>query len=281
MSGLGFFDMARQDVRFALRTFRQSPGFTAVAVLTIALGLGATTAIFSVVDALILRPLPYPDADRVVMVWMDNRRQGNREDFHSYPNLADLKAQNQVLSHLAPYSEGGYNLTGTGEPQRVIAGLLPAEALGALGAKPIIGRLYTAENESTGNDAVVILGNALWQAQFAGDRDIVGKQIELNGRKRTVVGVLPKDFAFPSERTQLWVPLVIPERAKTARSSYAYPAIGKLKPGVSLERARSDMSAIAKRLEQQYPDFNSGTEWLNGPRLGARAVVFIEPVLTA
>src|SRR5918997_6280485 len=128
MSGLGFFDMARQDVRFALRTFRHAPGFTTVAVLTIALGIGATAAIFSVVNAVILRPLPYPEAERIVMVWMDNRRLGIKEDVHSYPNLADLKAQNRTLSHLAPYREGGFNLTGEGaEPQRVMAGVLPAE----------------------------------------------------------------------------------------------------------------------------------------------------------
>ena len=253
MSGLGFFDMARQDIRFALRTFRHAPGFTAVAALTIALGLGATTAIFSVVNALILQPLPYPDADRIVAVWMDNRKLGVREDIHSYPNLADLKSQNQVLSHLAAYNAVGFNLTGSGEPQRVIGGALPAEAFDALGVKPIVGRLFTAENETTGNDAVVVLSYALWQANYSGDAAIIGKQIELNGRKRTVIGVMPKSFAFPSEESRLWVPLVIPDGMRTARFAYAYPAIGRLKPGVSLARARADMSAIAKRLEQQYP----------------------------
>src|SRR6185503_17835314 len=132
MSGLGFFDMARQDIRFALRTFRHAPGFTAVAGLTIALGLGATTAIFSVVNALILQPLPYPQADRIVAVWMDNRKLGVREDIHSIPNLTDLKSQNQVLSHLAAYNAVGFNLTGTGEPRRIIGGALPAEAFDAL-----------------------------------------------------------------------------------------------------------------------------------------------------
>jgi putative ABC transport system permease protein len=263
MTGLGFFDMARQDVRFALRTFKHAPGFTVVAGLTIALGLGATTAIFSVVNAIILQPLPYPDADRVVMVWMDNRRQNLREDFHSYPNLQDLRTQNGVLSALAPYTQGGVNLTGTGEPQRVVSGSLPAEAFAALGVKPIVGRLYGAENEVTGNDAVVVLSEGLWRAQFAADRDIVGKQIETNGRKRTVVGVMPKAFAFPSEGTQLWLPLVVPNDLKNARNSYAYPAIGKLKPGVSLERARSEMSAIAKRLEKQYPTNRDYGVYLN------------------
>ena len=147
MSGLGFVDMLRQDVRFAIRTFRHSKGFTAVAIATIALGIGATAAIFSVVDALILEPLPFPDANRIVMVWMDNRRLGVHEDLHSYPNLADLKAQNRSLQYLAPFRQAGVNVTGSGEPQRIAAGVLPAEALAALGARPMLGQLYTAANE--------------------------------------------------------------------------------------------------------------------------------------
>jgi putative ABC transport system permease protein len=144
VSGLGFFDTLRQDARFAFRTFRQAKGFTTVAVTTIALGIGATAAIFSVVDALILRPLPYPEADRVVMVWMDNRHLGLKEDVHSYPNLMDLKAQNRSLSYLNAYREAGFNLTGTGEPQRVIAGVVSAEVFAALSARPIVGQIFTA-----------------------------------------------------------------------------------------------------------------------------------------
>ena len=254
MSGLGFFDMAKQDVRFALRTFRHAPAFTAVAVLTIALGIGATAAIFSVVNAVILKPLPYPDAERIVMVWMDNRRLDVKEDVHSYPNLADLKAQNRSLSHLAPYREVGYNLTGTGaEPQRVYGGALPAEVFAALGVRPVVGNIYTAANEQEGNDAVVVLGNGLWKDRFGGRAGVIGQQIELNGRKRTIVAVMPPKFAFPSEESQLWVPFVIPEQARTARTWYAFPAIGRLKPGVSLAQARADLAMVAKRLEDQYP----------------------------
>jgi putative ABC transport system permease protein len=253
VTGLGFFDTLRQDARFAFRTFRQAKGFTTVAVTTIALGIGATAAIFSVVDALILRPLPYPEADRVVMVWMDNRHLGLKEDVHSYPNLMDLKAQNRSLSYLNAYREAGFNLTGTGEPQRVIAGVVSAEVFAALSARPIVGQLFTAENEKTGNDGVVVLGEGLWRADFGGNPTILGKQIELNGRSRTVVGVLPATFGFPSERTQLWVPLVIPEDARTARSWFSYWAVGKLRPGVTLEQARADLGAIAKRLAEQYP----------------------------
>jgi putative ABC transport system permease protein len=263
MTGLGFFEMAWQDVRFALRTFRQAPMFTVVATLTIALGIGATAAIFSVVHAVILSPLPYPDAGRVVVVWMDNRPQNNREDWHSFPNLNDIKTQNKVLSHLAPYSEGGFNLTGTGEPQRVVAGFLPAEAFAALGVQPISGRLYSSANEVTGADGVVVLSYGLWQANFAGDKSIIGKTVELNGRKREVVAVMPKEFGFPSERTQLWVPLVISEGARQSRGSFAFPAIGKLAPGVSLVRAQTELSGIAARLEKEYPDNRGYGVWVN------------------
>src|SRR4051812_1213534 len=253
MSGLGFIDMLRQDVRFAFRTFRHSKGFTAIAIATIALGIGATAAIFSVVDALILQPLPFPEANRIVMVWMDNRRLGVHEDVLSYPTPPALKAQNRSLSYLAPSRQAGVNVTGSGEPQRVAAGVLPAEAFAALGVRPMLGQLYTAANEVQGNDAVALIGHGLWASNFGSDPNVIGKSIELNGRKRTVVGVMPAGFAFPTERTQIWLPLVISNAAKTARSSYFLSAVGKLEPNVSVERARSDLGAVAKRLEAQYP----------------------------
>jgi putative ABC transport system permease protein len=253
MSGLGFFDMLLQDVRFAFRTFRHAKVFTAVAVVTIALGIGATAGIFSVVDGLILEPLPFPDADRIVMVWMDNRRLGVHEDVHSYANLADLKAQNRSLSHLAPFRQAGYNLTGVGAPQRVRAGLLPAEALAALGTRPLLGQLYTSRNEVTGNDAVVLISHGLWTANFGADPGVIGKSVQLSGRTRTIVGVMPPSFTFPDEGTQLWVPLVVSDRGKQERQLFTFSAVGKLAPGVSVERARSDLGAIAKRLEAQYP----------------------------
>lgn len=253
MSGLGSFDMLRQDVRFAARTFRHSKAFTAIAVATIALGIGATAAIFSVVDAVILKPLPFTDADRIVMVWMDNRRLGVHEDLHSYPNLADLKAQNRSLQYLAPFWQSSVNLTGNGEPERVTAGLLATEGLAALGARPIVGQLYTAANEVRGNELVALISHGLWTSRFGADPNVVGKSIEVNGRTRTIVGVMPPHFDFPNEHTALWLPLVIPDAAKTARSSYSFSAIGKLRVGVSVERARSDLGAIAKHLEAQYP----------------------------
>jgi putative ABC transport system permease protein len=242
-----------QDLRFGVRMLRKNLGFSFIAILTLALGIGATTAIFSVVNAVMLQPLAYPNADRVTMVWMDNRRNGNHEDFHSYPNFSDIKAQSRSFSTLSIFREGGYDFTGAGEPQRLIAGVLPAEAFKTLGVSPIIGRVFDASNEVEGNDNVVVIGYGLWQSLFGGARDVVGKTIELNARRVTVLGVMPRGFSFPAERDQLWVPLVVPEQFRSSRGTYAYPAIGRLKDGVSLAAARGDVTAIAKRLEQQYP----------------------------
>jgi putative ABC transport system permease protein len=253
MSGLGFFDMLRQDSRFALRTFRQAPMFTAIAVTTIGLGIGATAAIFSVVDGLILKPLPYPDADRIVQVWMDNRRLKLKEDIHSIPNLLDLKAQNQTLSHLGPYYQSGANLTGAGEPERIAVGVMSADALAAMGTRPMMGQLFTANAETAGNDAVVLISHRLWKTNFGGDSAILGRELEMNARKRRIVGVMAPSFAFPSPSVEAWIPLVLTDAARTARSSFGYWAIGRLRNDISVERARADLSAIAKRLEEQYP----------------------------
>ncbi|MGH7636349.1 MAG: ADOP family duplicated permease [Gemmatimonadaceae bacterium] len=253
MSASGFFDTSRQDVRFALRTLRQSPTFTSVAVLTIGLGIGATAAIFSVVKGVILEPLPYPDAHRVVAVWMSNPLLNLPQDVHSYPNLMDLRSQNRVLSHLGAYRETGVNVTGAGEPQRVIAGLLSVDAYEALGVRPMVGRFVGTEHETADNDGVVVISHGFWRSQFGGAQDVVGQDLEINGRTRTIIGVMPERYAFPSERTQLWLPLVVSAGMREARSWFAFPAIGRIAPNVSLESARADLETIAARLEQQYP----------------------------
>ena len=254
MSGSGFFDTLRQDVRFARRTLRQSPTFTIVAVLTIALGIGATAAIFSVVKAVILNPLPYPDAHRIVAVWMSNPLLNLPQDIHSYPNLMDLRSQNRTLSHLGAYREAGVNVTGAGEPQRVIAGLLSVDAYEAVGVRPMVGRFVGPEHESADNDGVVVISHGFWRSQFGGAQDVVGKDLEINGRKRTIIGVMPQRYAFPSERTQLWLPLVVSPALREARFSFAFPAVGRIAPNISLEAARADLATIAARLGEQYPN---------------------------
>ncbi|HJU66455.1 MAG TPA: ABC transporter permease, partial [Gemmatimonadaceae bacterium] len=247
-----------QDIRYAFRGLRHAPAFAAAAVITLALGIGATTAIFSVVNAVILRPLPYPEPERLVMVWMDNRRTGLREDIHSWPNLSDLRAQNRSFAQLAAYGQGGFNITGgcaenACEPQRVTAAFSTANLFSVLGVTPMLGRPYTAEEEEPGRDAVIVISNGLWMRQFGGDPSAIGRTVRVNGRERTVIGVMPRGFAYPTPTTDAWVPLALQPEQREARSSFSLHAIGRLAPGVSLERARTDMATIAARLEQQYP----------------------------
>ncbi|HEX6048345.1 MAG TPA: ABC transporter permease [Gemmatimonadaceae bacterium] len=249
------------DVRFGLRAFVRAPAFTTVALLTIALGIGATTAIFSVVNAVILRPLPYPDADRIVQVWMDNRRMGLAEDLHSWPNYADLRDQNRVFSHMAAYATGGYNITGgcregECEPRRVAALFSTADLFDVLRVAPAMGRGFSVQETVPGSDAVVVISHGLWTGLLGADRNVLGRTVRLNGRERTVIGVLPPTFAFPNRDTDVWVPLALDEEARQFRGSFGFWSVARLRPGVEFSRAVSDLTAIAARLEQQYADVN-------------------------
>jgi putative ABC transport system permease protein len=245
------------DLRYGLRAFTRAPGFTTVALLTIALGIGATTAIFSVVNAVILRPLPYPDADRIVQVWMDNRRMGLKEDLHSWPNFADLREQNRVFSDVAAYVTSGYNLTAgckesDCEPQRITGLFATSEIFRVLGVTPAMGRVFAPEEDQPGRDGVVIISHGLWTGPLAGDRSIIGRTIRLNGRERTVIGILPPWFAFPNRDTDVLMPLALGPDDKQYRSSFGLYAVARLRPGVSFERAVADADAVGQRLEQQY-----------------------------
>jgi len=247
------------DIRYGLRAFGRAPAFTTISLLTIALGIGATTAIFSVVNAVILRPLPYPEADRIVQVWMDNRRTGLKEDLHSWPNWADLREQNQVFSSMAAYATGGYNITAgcqenECEPRRIAVSFSTADLFDVLRVAPAMGRVFTAQETEPGRDAVVVLSHGLWTDFFGSDRSILGRTVRLNGRERTVIGVMPPTVAFPSRDTDVWVPLAFSQEDKQYRSSFGLWAVARLKPGVEYSRAVADLTTIAKRLEQQYPE---------------------------
>ena len=247
-----------QDLRYGLRVLWKTPGFTAVAVLALALGIGANTAIFSVVNGVLLRPLPFAEPERLVMVWMDNRVLGLREDLNSYPNYVAWRDESQAFEHLAAFTSTSPTLTSErGEPERLQGVSATANFFGVLRAQPALGRLFTAEEEAEGKDAVVVIGHGLWRRRFGGQPGIVGQQITLNGRGRTVVGVMPQGFRFPGE-AEVWVPLAPTASMRAQRQSFWLSMVGRLRPGATVERAQAELSAVAARMEKEFPDSNQG-----------------------
>ena len=244
-------DFAR-DARHAVRMLVRSPGFSFVAVLTFALGIGVNTAVFSVFNGVLLRPLPYPEPDRITLIWMDNRRQNIREDITSYPNFRDWRDQSTSYAHMAAFTPSAFNLTGAEEPERLRGAQATASFFDVMGVTPLLGRVFTTEHETPGNDAVVVISHGLWQRRFGGAADVLGRTIVLNGRPHEVIGVMPGTLQEP-EKAELWKPLAPPEDLREQRNAFWLPVIGRLEPGVSPEQAQTEMSGIAARLEQTYP----------------------------
>ena len=243
-----------QDLRYGLRMLIKSPGFTAVAVLALALGIGANSAIFSVVNAVLLRPLPYTDPDRLVILW---EKAQMMDTSVAYPNFVDWQAQNQVFEQIAAYRRDSFNLTGAGEPERLSGRMMSASFFSTLGVKPLRGRDFTTEDDHPGASPVVILSHGFWQRRFGGDESIVGKQLTLNNQSYTVVGIMPADFRFGSP-SDIFVPIGLSaERYKQRGSHPGIYVIGRLKPGLTLEQGRAEMDTIMARLGQQYPDSNA------------------------
>jgi putative ABC transport system permease protein len=242
------------DLRYALRMLIQKPAFAVVVVLALALGIGANTAIFSVVNSILLRPLPYREPSRLVMVWMNNKRMNVDQDIHSYANYLDYRDQNQVFESLAAYSGVSLNLVGVGEPERIIGSSATANLFDVLGVDPLMGRVFTPDEEQIGQHRVAVLSYGLWQRRFGKDPNIIGQQILLSDVNRTVIGIMPPSFKYPHKDADIWVPLALDENQKRSRGSFGYYSIGRLKPGVSIEQARAEMGSIASSLENQYPD---------------------------
>ena len=250
MSGLA------QDFRYALRQLRKSPGFAFVAVLTLALGIGANTAIFSVVNAVLLRPLPYPNADQLVMLWEQNPHRGWFENIISGANFLDWQKQNQVFAGMAAFESNFFNVTGNQQAEEIAGERVSANLFSVLGVRPLRGRLFLPE-ENRHDKTAVILSYGLWQQRYGADPDMVGKQIEINGTNYPVVGILPPTFSDDysssfAQHSRLWLSGVEP--FETGRESHEYHAIARLKPGVSLGQAQADMNSIAAQIEQQYPE---------------------------
>ena len=245
------------DFRYAARLQRKNPGFTIVAVIALALGIGANTAIFSVVNTVLLRPLPYKDPERLVMVWEDATKHGYPRDTPAAANFVDWRDQNQVFESMAAIADTSFNLTGAGDPERLEGRRVSANMFPLLGVEPQIGRVFTAAEDQPGAQRVVLLSYALWQRRFGGDSGILGQSVTLNGESYIVVGVMPARFQFPSSDDQAWVPIAFTQQETGNRGRHYLQVLARLKPGISLAQAQSEMSTIATRLQQQYPQNNA------------------------
>ncbi len=251
-------DTLLQDLRYAARSLRRSPGFTIIAALTLALGIGANAAIFSVVNGVLLRPLAYANPDRLVVVWGHKESIGN--ETASLPDFKDWREQNTVFESMAAVAYTRFDVTGDGEPERVNAALTTANFFHVLGVAPEVGRAFNADEETSGRDRVVVLSHGFWERRFGSRPGVVGSTITLSGLPYTVVGVAPAGFRL-GNASDLWAPL----RTDTTRGRRAdfLSVIARLEPGVSMEQAQAQMTTIGRALETQYPETNTG--W--SPRL--------------
>jgi putative ABC transport system permease protein len=242
-----------QDLRFGFRQLLSKPGFTAIAILSLALGIGANTAIFSLVDAVLLRPLPFHDPDRLVIVWEDASKIGFPRNTPAPANYADWKAQNQVFEDMAALDGRSYNLTDEGEPEKVEAQGVTANFFPLLGVKPALGRVFTQEEDKPDANKVAMVSYGLWQRRFGGDPALVGKEILLDGQKHTVIGVTPPGFQFLSKETSVWVPIAFSPQELADRGSHYLRVVARMKPGVDLQQARADVAAITQRINRDNP----------------------------
>jgi putative ABC transport system permease protein len=249
-------DTFRQDLRFAVRMLAKNPGLTAVAVLCIALGIGANTTAFSVVNAVLLRPFPYADPDRIVGFHMTNLRKEIDEGEPSYLEFLDFREQSTSFTQMAAYGARSLVVAGTEEPERVLGAVVSANLFPLLGEQPALGRNFREDEDRPGAPPVILLGHDLWMRRFGGDPGIVGRTIMVNSAAHTVVGVMKPRFRFPSEH-DAWVPLG-PLAFSEARSERGYAVLARLKPGMTMERAAAEMETIARRLEKLHPDTNTG-----------------------
>jgi putative ABC transport system permease protein len=248
-----------QDVRYGMRMLLKNPAFTAIAVLALALGIGANSAIFSVVNTLLLRPLPYGNPAQLVVIWENATHLGFPKNTPSPANFLDWQKQATLFEGMGAFAERSFNLTGLGEPERLDGRRVSANLFDLLGVKPVLGRNFVPDEDKPGTK-VALLNETLWKRRFGSDPGVIGRSVSLNGEPYTVVGVLPSSVrlpAFGNWRDQVWVPLAFPAEEAAARGSHFLEIIGRMKPGVTLAQARAEMETIAARLAQQYPEHNT------------------------
>ena len=248
-----------QDVRYGLRSLGKKPGFTFTAIVALALGIGANTAIFSVINGVLLRSLDYTQADRVTMIWERSAQQPEHQNVVSPANFLDWQKASRSFEKMAAVWDARLNFTGSGEPIEVQAQIVSAGFFPTLGVPPLIGRWFTEGEDRAGNNLVAILSHKLWQERFGGNAAVLGQKVTISGRIFTIIGVMPPGFHFLNEQVQVWRPIALDPAEDFRKTSGRFlRCVGKLAPGVTLQQAQSELNVIARQLEQQYPIYNTG-----------------------
>ncbi len=253
-------DSLLRDIKFSARSLLKHPGFTAVAVLTLAIGIGANTTIFSTVDALILHPFSFPNQERLLVVWEQNRAVGIQRGSVAAGNFTEWRDQTQTCEQLIAIQQRSFDLSDGAHPERFPGYGVTSGFFDALGVKAARGRTFLPEDSQPGREQVVVLKHSFWQQRLGGDPEIVGKTISLNQKQFTVVGVMPADFNYPYNSGEMWAPLIFSPEEQKNRGDHYLRVIGLLKPGVTLEQAQSELRGIAQRAQQQFPETNAGRD---------------------
>src|SRR6476659_3186256 len=266
-----------KDLKFAFRSFIKRPGFAAVAVITLALGIGGSTSIFTVVDAALLRGLPYKSPDRLYHLWEKTPKEEFSKREMSYPDYQDYQ-QNNVLEGLAAYTGARVILSGDGEPEFVGGPRVSANFFSVLGVDAIVGRTFQPGEDQPNGPKVTVLNYGLWQKRFGGDRNVIGRALTINGESYTIVGVLPESFQFALRPNDLWLPYQPTENQRTRRFMHGTNLIGRLKPGVTAAQAQAELNVIAGRIEKEYNDSHAGTTMQMVP-LQEEVIGSVRPIL--
>lgn len=247
-----------QDLRFAIRGVQKQPGFAIAAILIVAIGIAVNTTVFSIFNSVLLRPLPYREADRIAIVWEKRAKEGTRTNGVTPADYLDWRAQNHVFASLTAHDEAPFTMTGSGEPERLIAVLASTDMIATYGVQPLLGRGFLASDEKDGG-RVMLLGYGFWQRHFGGAKSVLGRVVRLDGQPYTIAGVMPRKFRmYFGREPDVYMPLVLAGERRRDRSAHDLLVIGRLRPGVSIEEAQADLIAISTRLEKEWPAFNAG-----------------------
>ena len=267
--GVNLLESLAQDIRYGLRTLRKAPGFTAVAILTLALGIGANTAIFSYINAWLIKPLPYPHVDRLVILLSHDKKKGGTGDgVSSTADFCDYQAQNSSFEALVPYASWYFNLTGDGPPDRILGGLVGWDFFQTLGAHPMLGRTFLQQEAQPASSHVAIISRGLWESRFAADPRIIGRAVTIQGETYSIVGVMPADFQYPLMGVaNMWAPLALDDKQRSDRETSWFQAFGRMKPGVTQQQAGAELSSFTDRLEKLYPQSNTNQTMVLSPML--------------